>query len=288
MSAEGVERDFDAERDAIAELWERAAAGWGRQQAVWGDQSGPVAEWLIAALELTPGQRLLDLAAGTGEVGFRALPLIMPGGTLITSDQAEGMVEVARARAQAQELEGVEFRVLNAEWLDLEVATIDAVVCRWGYMLMADPGAALRETRRVLRSGGRVSLAVWDERERNPWSAIPNRVLVEHGLSEPPAPGEPGPFSLADTAQLRALLEDAGFGEIRLDSVDVARRAPDFDSWWATQLDLSVSTRTAFEKADEEQTMAIEAEIAERFAPYTSASGELAVPGRTHVAVAEA
>ncbi|MGH2850787.1 MAG: class I SAM-dependent methyltransferase [Solirubrobacteraceae bacterium] len=288
MPPEDVERDYDAERQAIADLWEAAAAGWGRQHATWGDQSGPVADWLIAALELTPGQRLLELAGGTGEVGFRALPLIMPGGTLITSDQAEAMVEVARSRAQELGLEGIEFRVLNGEWLDLEVASVDAVVCRWGYMLMADPSAALRETRRVLRSGGRVSLAVWDERELNPWSAIPNRVLAEHGLIEPPTPGEPGPFSLADTGRLREMLEEAGFGEIRLGSVDIARRAPDFDSWWATQLDLSVSTRRAFEKADEEQTIAVEAEVAERFAPFTDASGALAVPGRTHVAVAEA
>jgi SAM-dependent methyltransferase len=212
----------------------------------------------------------------------------MPGGTLIASDQSEAMVEVARTRADALGLEGVEFRVLNGEWIDLELASVDAVLCRWGYMLMADPSAAFRETRRILRSGGRVALAVWDEREANPWSAIPNRVLAEHGLIEPPTPGEPGPFSMGDTALLREMLEDAGFSEIRIDSVEIARTAPEFDSWWAMQLDLSVMTRRAFEKADEEQTMAVEAEVAERFAPYTNASGELSVPGRTHVAVAEA
>jgi ubiquinone/menaquinone biosynthesis C-methylase UbiE len=280
--------DTEAQRRAINEMWEQAAAGWGRQQAVWGEQSAPVAEWLVEAIEPRPGMRVLDLAAGTGEVGFIALPRIQPGGTLICSDQAEGMVEVARRRAESAGLEGVEFRVLDGEWIDLELASVDAVLCRWGYMLMADPAAALRETRRVLRPGGRVALAVWDRRDRNPWSTIPTEVLVSFGLAEPPNPDEPGPYSMSDPELVRSMLEDAGFGEIRIEALDVPRTAPSFDAWWATHLDLSVATRTAFEKADEEQTLAIEAEIARRLEPHTTADGSISVPGRTLVAAAGA
>jgi len=243
---------------------------------------------MIEALELAPGQRLLELAAGTGEVGFRALERIMPGGTLITSDQSEGMLDVARARAGALGLEGVEFRVIDAEWIDLEVASVDAVLCRWGYMLMSDPAAALRETRRVLRSGGRVSLAVWDALDANPWSALPGAVLAEHGLAQPPTPGAPGPFALAAPGRLRALLEEAGSGEITIDTVEITRDAPDFASWWRAQRDLSVMTARALERADADQERAVEADVARRFAPYTAADGSLAVPGRTLVAVAEA
>ncbi len=284
MSAE----DVAAQRRAIADCWEQAAEGWGRQQAVWGEQSAPVTRWMIDAAELAPGMRVLDLAAGTGEVGFTALPRILPGGTLICSDQSEAMVEVARSRAQAAGVEDVEFRVLDGEWIDLELASVDAVLCRWGYMLMADPPAALRETRRVLRPGGRVALAVWDSAAANPWAIVPGQVLVEHGLAEPPDPAAPGPFSISDPVVVRSMLEDAGFGAVRTDAIDVARRAPDFDSWWATHLDLSVATRTAIATADTEQTQAVEAEIARRFAAHTAADGSLAVPGRTLVAVAEA
>ena len=243
---------------------------------------------MIDAAELRPGQRVLELAAGPGELGFLAARAIEPGGTLISSDQSEAMVEVARGRARELGLTNVEFRVLGGEWIDLELASVDAVLCRWGYMLMVDPGAALRETRRVLRSGGRAVLAVWDERERNPWSAIPGAVLVEHGLAVPPAAGAPGPFALADAPLLESMLEEAGFTEVAIDAVEIMRSAPDFDSWWASHLDLSVSARAAFERADEAQTMAIEAELAARLAPYTAASGELAVPGRTLVAAARA
>jgi SAM-dependent methyltransferase len=281
-------RDPDDERRAILDCWDGAAAGWGRQEATWGEQTAPVSRWMIDAAAPRPGQRVLELAAGPGEVGFLVARLIEPGGTLISSDHSEAMVELARARAAQLGLSGVEFRVLGGEWIDLELASIDTVLCRWGYMLMVDPAAALRETRRVLRSGGRVVAAVWDERARNPWSVIPTAVLVEHGLALPPVPGAPGPFALDDAALLRSMLEEAGFTEIVIDAVDVVRSAPDFDSWWATHLDLSATSRASFERADEAQTAAIEAELAARLAPYTAASGELAVPGRTLVAAAQA
>jgi len=283
------QRDFDAERRAIHDTWEAAAERWKRRRVEWGDQSGPVADWMLDALELASGQRVLELAAGTGEVGFGALPRIAPGGTLICSDQSQAMLDAAREYARERGLgEGIEFRVLDGEWIDLDVASVDRVLCRWGYMLMADPAAALRETRRVLRPGGRVALAVWDRRDRNPWSTIPTEVLISFGLAEPPNPDEPGPYSMSDPELVRSMLEDAGFGEVRIEALDVPRTAPSFDAWWATHLDLSVATRTAFEKADEEQTLAIEAEIARRLEPHTAADGSISVPGRTLVAAAEA
>ena len=90
--------------------------------------------------------------------------------------------------------------MLNAEWIDLPVASVDAVLCRWGYMLMADPAAALRETRRVLRPGGRVALAVWDAIEHNPWALLPAQELIERGLARRPTRGasRPGPFALGE------------------------------------------------------------------------------------------
>jgi len=243
---------------------------------------------MIAAARLAPGQRVLDLAAGPGEVGFLAAKLIEPGGELICSDQSDAMLELARSRGEELGLTNVSYRVLGGEWIDLELASVDAVLCRWGYMLMVDPAAALRETRRVLRSGGRVTLAVWDAAERNPWLAIPGAVMVDHGLAEPPQPGVAGPFALGDAALLRSMLEEAGFAEIVVEAVDISRDAPEFDSWWATHLDLSTSTRTAFERADEPTTEAVEADLAQRLAAHTAPDGALRVPGRTLVAAAEA
>src|SRR5439155_1673428 len=75
-------------------------------------------------------------------------------------------------------------------------ASVDAVICRFGYMLLLDPEAALRETRRVLKPGGRVALAVWDDLERNPWSKVIRDALVARGLAPAAVPDGPGPFAL--------------------------------------------------------------------------------------------
>ena len=105
-------------------------------------------------------------------------------GRLISTDFAQGMVDAAGRFGEKQGLGNVEYRVLDAEKMDLEDSSVDGVLCRFGYMLMADSAAALGETRRVLRDGGRLSFAVWAEPLRNLWAAIPGMC---DGRVRPPA-----------------------------------------------------------------------------------------------------
>ena len=181
---------------------------------------------MLDAVSLQPGEQVLELAAGLGETGLLAAELVAPTGGVIVSDQADAMLDGARERADELGLTNVEFRVLGAEWIDLPLASVDAVLCRWGYMLLADPAAALGETRRVLRPQGRVALAVWDSIEHNPWAALPALELRERGLAAPPAPGTPGPFALGEPERVRELLEQAGFAEIDVQAIAVEQRAP--------------------------------------------------------------
>jgi SAM-dependent methyltransferase len=278
----------DEQRRESVQHWEGAATGWQRREAWMREYSAPVSHWLLDALELQPGHRVLELAAGVGETGFLAAELIAPGGTLICSDQAEAMLEAARARAKQLGLENVEFKAIDAEWIDLPVASVDAVICRWGYMLMADPAAALRETRRVLRPGGRLALAVWDSVELNPWASVPFRAHVANGLLEPTPPGTPGPFALGDRERLRTLLYDTGFAEPLIDVIELEQRQPDFETWWQVHRDLSSTSRRALDEAAPADAEAVKRSVAESFAPFTAPDGEIAVPGRTLVATASA
>ena len=91
------------------------------------------------------------------------------------------MVEAARRNGEARGLGNVEYRVLDAERMDLDDDSVDGVLSPWGYMLMADPAAALSETRRVLRDGGTLAFAVWQTPDRNPWAAVPGMTLVQRG-----------------------------------------------------------------------------------------------------------
>ena len=131
------------------------------------------------------------------------------------------MVEIGRRRAAEVGARNVEHRVMDAERIDLPDGSVDGVLCRFGYMLMADPAAALAGTRRVLRPGGRVALAVWGPPERNPWLAIGGAALRERGHLPPPAAGEPSPFALASEERILGLLGAAGFTGARVEEVPV-------------------------------------------------------------------
>jgi SAM-dependent methyltransferase len=280
--------DANVHRDASLQNWEEAAAGWVRQAELLRELGAPVSHWLIDAVMPQPGQRVLELAAGLGETGMLAAELVAPMGGAIISDQAETMLAGARACAISLGLSNVEFQVLNAEWIDLPVASVDAVLCRWGYMLMADPAAALAETRRVLRPGGRVALAVWDKIERNPWALLPARELAERELAATPDPAAPGPFALASSRRLTALLDSAGFAEVRIETLDLTRRHPSFDELWDSTLDLSRSFHDVVLARPAAEIEEIRTSLATRLTPYTAADGALEIPGRTLVAVANA
>jgi ubiquinone/menaquinone biosynthesis C-methylase UbiE len=280
--------DADTQRAEMAERWARAARGWGRRADQVREWGMPVSAWMIEHLELQPGQRVLELAAGPGDTGFMAAELLAPGGTLISSDASDAMLEVARARAQALGVANVEFKQLELEWIDLPTASVDAVLCRWGVMLIVDPAAALHEIRRVLRPGGSAALAVWAPREDNPWATIPTRVLVELGHTDAPDPNAPGMFALAGEGRLAELLEHAGFVEVLVESVALSRTAPSVREYVDQMLDVSVPFAQVYERLDPLDQDKVVREIARYAEPYTGDDGSLRIPGRSLVAAAGA
>ena len=114
------------------------AAGWDRERSWMWEASRAVSEEMLKALGPEPGQTILELAAGTGETGFAAARAIGPDGRLISTDFAPEMVAAARRASERLGLANVEHREMDAERMDLDDDSVDGVLCRWGYMLMAD------------------------------------------------------------------------------------------------------------------------------------------------------
>src|ERR1700675_2640304 len=136
-------------------------------------------------------------ATGLGDTGFAAASILGEDGLLISTDFSPDMVEVARRHSTELGLRNVDHRVMDAEHIELEDDSVDGVLCRFGYMLMADAATALSETRRVLRPRGCLALAVWFSAERNPWVSIAGGMLVRRGHVPPSEPDAPGMFSMA-------------------------------------------------------------------------------------------
>jgi ubiquinone/menaquinone biosynthesis C-methylase UbiE len=157
MTTEAIEQ----RRREIYEVAEAIAPTWERRRAYVEAVSTPAREWMLRELGPRAGDTVLELAAGVGETGFDAAELVGERGRLISTEFSPAMLEAARRRGAERGLGIVEYRVIDAERIQLEADSVDGVLCRFGYMLMADPARALAETRRVLRPGGRLADTPW-------------------------------------------------------------------------------------------------------------------------------
>ncbi len=280
--------EHDDERDRLLDTWELAAGGWARQADRTRDDALPVMEWMVAAADLQPGMTVVELAAGPGDTGFMAAAQIGPEGKLISSDGAEAMVKVAEERAAEQGITNVEFRQLQAEWIDLETATADVILIKWGIMLLLDPLAAAKECRRVLKPGGRLVVSVWDSPRANPWTVLPQKSLADLGYIELPPPVGPGMFALASEDKLRDLLLQAGFFDVRVDQIPLPRAYASISDWLGTVIDLSAMFRTAWNGLADPDRTAVRERLAELAGDAARADGSILADGRCLGAVAEA
>lgn len=237
------------------------------------DASRAVGEWMVEALAPQPGETILELASGAGQTGFAAAGALGDDGRLISTDFAPNMVQAARAESERLGLRNVEHRVLDAERMDLEDDSVDGVLCRWGYMLMADPEAALRETRRVLRDDGRLAISVWGAPQDNPWAAIPGAALREQTGAAPPDPTDPGIFAMADPDRTRSLLTAAGFEVRRMEEIPLSWRFEDLDAYWGFLLNLAGAIAVAIAALPEEEQGALRARVEEASEPYRTDGG---------------
>ncbi|HET8968283.1 MAG TPA: methyltransferase domain-containing protein [Gaiellaceae bacterium] len=277
--------DVDEYRRTSLESWQAMASGWERRREEIERVTLPVSDWMVHAIDPQPGDTVLELAAGPGGTGFAAAAILGEQGLLISSDFSSEMVEVARRRSEKLGLANVEHRVMDAEEMSLEDDSVDGVLCRFGFMLMPDPAAALAETRRVLRPEGRLALAVWGTAAENPWVAIAGRILAERGLTPPPEPGAPGMFVLADEARLRQLLQDAGFDVERVERVSVRFAFDDVDDYIARTTDLGGMFSRIWGDASDEDREVIRTRLAEDYERF-AVDGRYELPGIAVVASA--
>ena len=280
------EQTFEEQNQAWLEIAEAVAPGWERRRPRIEEVATPVREWLIRELAPKPGDTVLELACGAGDTGFDAAAAVGANGRLISTDFSPSMVEATRRRGAERGMENVEFRVVDAQRIDLDDDSVDGVLCRFGYMLMPDPAAAMSETRRVLRPGGRVALAVWGPPDANPNFAVLGMALVQAGHLPPPDPEGPGIFALASPERTRGILEGAGFGETHTEEVAVRFRYGDLDEYFAFTEDTAGPIAVALKGLSDAELQAVRDRVEEGLAQFAAEGGGYEIPGRALCAVA--
>jgi SAM-dependent methyltransferase len=201
----------DMSRSEIRAQWEGAAPGWARWEATVDAWMEPATEALLTLARVEAGSRVLDLASGAGSQTLRAARRVGTRGHVVASDISDMMLHHVRETARASGLTNVTTIATAAEDLDVAAHSFDAVICRLGLMLFAEPARALVAVRRALRPGGKLAAVVFTTPGTNPFMAEPMRILLRHAGKTPAAPGQPGIFSLGAAGALERLLMDTGF-----------------------------------------------------------------------------
>ncbi len=256
--------DLDAYRRESRANWDRISGNWHSEREYLWKSSRQVSEALVEAVDPQPGQTILDVAAGTGDTGFLAAERVGEGGRLISTDFSSGMVEKAQQVSSERGLANVEHRVLDAERMDLEDDSVDGVVSRFGYMLMADPAKALGETKRVLRDGGRLAFAVWASPDKNLWAAIPAMELVSRGHVTPPEPGGPGIFAMGEPERIRELVTAGGLAEPEIEQITIHWEYPDAEFHWGITMKLAGPLSEMINGLDDDERESVRLAVKEK------------------------
>jgi SAM-dependent methyltransferase len=199
--------------------WEEAAEAWNRWGPAIEDWLAESTERMFDAAGVTTGSRVLDVAAGAGGQSLAAARRVGPTGQVLATDISPTILTYAAKAAAGAGLANVATRELDGERLDVEEATFDAVVSRVGLIYFPDRHAALTGMYRALRPGGRIAAVVYSTADRNGFFAIPVGIIRRRAQLPPPAPGQPGPFSLGSPGIAEDALTRAGFRDVAVEAV---------------------------------------------------------------------
>ena len=237
---------------------------------------------LRAAYGIRSGDAVVDVGCGTGmttrEAGRAAAP-----GRVVGVDVSERMLEHARRVTAADGPENVRYVLGDAQVHRFDGAGFDVAISRFGTMFFSDPAAAFANLARALRPGGRLVLLVWQRYEDNPWMQA-----IDAAVDDAPRRPEPGmdPFSLGDAPATRALLEGAGFRDVRLDDVhEPVLYGPDVDA--ALEIVLGfVRSREAFRRLGDDAAARTVARLRETLAAHRSDERGVALDARSWLVTA--
>lgn len=256
---------------SAAELWKAGAAR--RAQVL-----GPATERMLDAAGVGTGMRVLDVAAGTGDTSLLAAERVGPSGSVLATDISASMLKITADAAAAAGLTNVETLVRDASVLGLPPRSFDAAISRLGLMFMPDL-RALVAIRTALRPGGRLATLVWSTIEHNPYMGSPIEVVRA-------AHGEPAPtlaivraFSMSGSGVLERTLIEAGFGDVRVEPIQLERRFASLADAREAVLTGSNAVTELITEFDEAERNRLIDQVVARYARHEQPDGTCALPG---------
>jgi ubiquinone/menaquinone biosynthesis C-methylase UbiE len=238
---------------------------------------------LVALAALHTGERVLDVACGTGVLARLAAKAVGPTGKVAGADLNEGMLATARDQAEREEL-SIEWHTCDAAALSIPDGSFDVALCQWGLEFFSDRLRGLREVARVLVPGGRLVLRVWRALDRQPFY-----VALLDALERHLGPGAGAPiraaFTLPDRKELRTLVTEAGFSRVHVRITTNLLRFPSLEQYVLGYLAATPIAARVASMGDQGRS-AVVSEVAEALQAYIDDDG-LAAPVENHIVVAQ-
>ena len=259
----------DATQESLR-IWNALAPGYEKHRVLMNEIERPVTERMFEAVAPQDGDTILELTAGPGESGL-TLAERNPRSTVIISDFAPSMVEVAARAAKDRGLTNVECRVIDAQAIDLPDASVDGVMSRYGLMLVPDIPKALAEIRRVLKPSRVLAYVVWGPLAANAWMMMMGATLMQRGHFTPPPGG--GFFPLTTEDENRSVTAAAGFKTVDVDVIDHPHSHENFDSYWQLSTECSGPLVEIVKNLSDEERQAVRAQVEEYSAAFRSDGG---------------
>jgi SAM-dependent methyltransferase len=256
--------------------WEQAADAWHRWAPTLEAWLGPATELMLDLAAVTEGSRVLDVAAGAGGQTLAAARRVGPGGQVLATDISPTILTYAKTEAERAGLDNVAVQEVDGEALDVEDGGYDAVISRVGLIYFPDRGSALAGILGALRPGGRFATITYSTPEANGFFSIPMGVIRRRAQLPPPAPGQPGPFSLGAPGVLESALQGAGFADVRLQRVAAPLRLSSVDECLRFEQESFGALHQMLAGLDAGAQDAAWAEIAERLAGFDGPDGFVA------------
>jgi SAM-dependent methyltransferase len=255
--------------------WGSAAKGWHDWQQVIIDSTAGVSMRLVEMAGIKAGDRVLDVAAGSGEPALTAARVVGPEGEIVATDISSAMLGYARERATAAGIDNVEFVESDASSLDYPPESFDAALSRWGIIFEPEAEAAAARIRGFLKRGARMAISSWGPPERVPMLSLAMRTIMTRLNVPPPPPGTPGPLSRPTREAITGLLEGGGFSAVEVEELEVELEwdSPEDYARFTREIAPPVSALLANHPPEvAEETWAAVADAAR---PHTDANGRL-------------
>jgi ubiquinone/menaquinone biosynthesis C-methylase UbiE len=193
------------------EQWQAAAEAWYKWDPAINNWLGKPTDEMIKLAGIAPGHHVLDIAAGAGGQSVAVARMVGETGYVLASDISPNILSYARRMACKAKMYNIETRAMDGEHLDCKDESFDAVISRVGLIYFPDQLQALKEMHRVLKPGGKIAHIVYSTADKNSFFSIPVSIIRNRAKLPPPAPGQPGPFSLGADGAILKLYSEAGF-----------------------------------------------------------------------------